>query len=373
MTTKPNTLLSSIALILFFVVLIAVIIGAGVFVMLSSRQAEPESVVVIVVQDTPTSRFPTLPPLWTNTPTLTLTPTRAPTLTRTPLTPSRTPSVTPTLTPSLTFTPSPTPTITLTPTLVVPTQPPAAANGYVPPLPPNASRHAREIYARGLAAGNNPHAFSKVGDCHSTFPNFLGEYDTPNMYNLSAQYDYLRATIIQFKGSFAHESMVASNGDTLDAMLDPKWANPNVCKSGETPLECEVRTHKPSIMFVSLGTNEFLYTSDHYESQMRRLIYYLLDHGVVPIIATKADNREFTNYLNPINARLAKEYEVPFWDFWSAVQSLPNHGLAENYIHLSYSTRIFYFDDPAALQLGWTIRNLTGLQALDAVWRGVRQ
>ncbi|MBI5348388.1 MAG: SGNH/GDSL hydrolase family protein [Chloroflexi bacterium] len=339
MTTKPNTLLSSIALILFFVVLIAVIIGAGVFVMLSSRQAEPESVVVIVVQDTPTSRFPTLPPLWTNTPTLTLTPTRAPTLTRTPLTPSRTPSVTPTLTPS----------------------------------PPNASRHAREIYARGLAAGNNPHAFSKVGDCHSTFPNFLGEYDTPNMYNLIAQYDYLHATIIQFKGSFAHESMVASNGDTLDAMLDPKWANPNVCKSGETPLECEVRTHKPSIMFVSLGTNEFLYTSDHYESQMRRLIYYLLDHGVVPIIATKADNREFTNYLNPINARLAKEYEVPFWDFWSAVQPLPNHGLAENYIHLSYSTRIFYFDDPAALQLGWTIRNLTGLQALDAVWRGVRQ
>jgi hypothetical protein len=373
MTTKLNTLISSIALILFFVVLIAVIIGAGVFVMLSSRQAEPESVVVMIVPDTPTSMFPTLPPLWTNTSMPTLTPTRAPTLTRTPLTPSRTPSVTPTLTPSLTFTPSPTPTITLTPTLVVATQPPAAVNGYVPPLPPNASRHAREIYARGLAAGNNPHAFSKAGDCHSTFPNFLGAYDTPNTYHLSAQYDYLRATIVQFKGSFARDSLVASNGQTLDMMLDAKWANPNVCKGGETPLECEVRTHKPSIMFVSLGTNEFLYTSEHYEAQMRRLIFYLLDHGVVPIIATKADNREFTNHFNRINERLAKEYEVPFWDFWSAVQQLPNHGLAENYIHLSYSTRIFYFDDPAALQLGWTIRNLTGLQTLDAVWRGVKQ
>jgi hypothetical protein len=372
MTTKSDTLLSSIALILFFAVLIAAIIGAGVFVMPSSRQAEPETVVVILVSDTPVSMFPTFPPLWTNTPTLTLTHTRAPTLIRTPLTPSRTPTVTPTFTPRLTFTPSPTPTITLTPTLVVATQPPAAANGYVPPLPPNASRHAREIYARGLAAGNNPRAFSKAGDCHSTFPNFLGAYDAPNTYNLSGQYDYLRATIVQFKGSFARESMVASNGQTLDMMLDARWANPNVCKSGETPLACEVRAHKPSIMFVSLGTNEFLDTSDHYESQMRRLIFYLLDHGVVPIMATKADNREFTNYLNPINARLAKEYDVPFWDFWSAVQPLPNHGLAENYIHLSYSTHIFYFDDPAAMQLGWTIRNLTGLQALDAVWRGVR-
>lgn len=372
MSTKSNTIISSIALIIFFIVLIIAIGSVGIFVLLQPRQDDPVPVVVILVSDTPISMFPTLPPLWTNTPTPTLTLTRALTLTRTPLTPSRTPTVTPTLTPSLTFTSSPTPTITLTPTLVVATQPPAAVNGYVPPLPPNASRHAREIYARGLAAGNNPRAFSKAGDCHSAFPNFLGEYDTPNTYNLSAQYDYLRATLVQFKGSFAHESMVASNGQTLDMMLDARWANPNVCKGGETPLECEVRTHKPSIMFVSLGTNEFLYTSDHYESQMRRLIFYLLDHGVVPIISTKADNREFTNYLNPINARLAKEYDVPFWDFWSAVQGLPNHGLAENYIHLSYSTRIFYFDDPAALQLGWTIRNLTGLQALDAVWRGVR-
>jgi len=372
MSTRRSTIISSIVLVIFFVSLIVVIGGVGIFVLLQPRQDDPAPVVVLIVEDTPTSMFPTLPPLWTNTPTPTLTPTRAPTLTHTIRPPSLTPSVTPTLTPTLTLTPSLTPTITLTPTLAVATQPPPAVNGYVPPLPPNASRHAREIYQRGLALGNNPHSFSKAGDCHSTFPNFLGAYDTPNAYNLSAHYEYLRAAIVQFKGSFARDSLVASNGDTLDAMLDPKWANPNVCKSGETPLACEVRTHKPSIMFVSLGTNEFLYTSEHYEAQMRRLIFYLLDHGVVPIISTKADNREFTNRLNPINERLAKEYEVPFWDFWSAVQELPNRGLAENNIHLSYSTRIFYFDDPAAMQLGWTIRNLTGLQALDAVWRGVK-
>jgi hypothetical protein len=31
-----------------------------------------------------------------------------------------------------------------------------------------------------------------------------------------------------------------------------------------------------------------------------------------------------------------------------------------------------YFDDPAQMKTGWTIRNLTGLQALDAVRKGLQ-
>lgn len=30
-----------------------------------------------------------------------------------------------------------------------------------------------------------------------------------------------------------------------------------------------------------------------------------------------------------------------------------------------------YFDDPVQMQTGGTLRNLTGLQALDVVWRGL--
>ncbi|MBI5961421.1 MAG: hypothetical protein HY866_21960, partial [Chloroflexi bacterium] len=41
------------------------------------------------------------------------------------------------------------------------------------PVIPAVSETAREIYARGLAAGNNPQAFSKVGDCQNVEAYFL--------------------------------------------------------------------------------------------------------------------------------------------------------------------------------------------------------
>ena len=40
----------------------------------------------------------------------------------------------------------------------------------LPVVPLTISDRAREIYQRGLIMGNDPHAFSKVGDCHSTNP-----------------------------------------------------------------------------------------------------------------------------------------------------------------------------------------------------------
>ncbi len=261
----------------------------------------------------------------------------------------------------------PTPTHTLTPTPI----PPPPADPYTFLAPPSVSARAREIYRRGLQLGNNPRAFSKAGDCHSDVPNFLGEFDS-GRYSLG-KYGYLQHTINQFKGSFAPKSLAAASGSNLAMIINPLWADPKLCGRTEKPLECEVRTHKPSIMFVAMGTNEYNYSPEDYETQMRVVLDYLISKGVLPILVTKADQREgLKDILNPINRRLAKEYDVPLWDFWAASQKLPNKGLAENKIHLTYSVDIFHFDSPEALELGWTIRNLTGLQALDVVWRGVR-
>lgn len=261
----------------------------------------------------------------------------------------------------------PTPTHTLTPTPI----PPPPADPYTFLAPPSVSARAREIYRRGLQLGNNPRAFSKAGDCHSDVPNFLGEFDS-GRYSLG-KYGYLQHTINQFKGSFAPPSLAAASGRNLAAIINPLWADPKVCRGSEKPIECEVRTHKPSIMFVAMGTNEYNYSPEDYETQMRVVLDYLVSKGVLPIIVTKADQREgLKEFLNPINRRLAKEYDVPLWDFWVASQKLPNKGLAENKIHLTYSVDIFHFDSPEALELGWTIRNLTGLQALDVVWQAVK-
>jgi hypothetical protein len=44
--------------------------------------------------------------------------------------------------------------------------------------------------------------------------------------------------------------------------------------------------------------------------------------------------------------------------------------LQEDGAHLTLGAN--NFADPAALKTGWAVRNLTALQVLDAVWRGVQ-
>jgi hypothetical protein len=102
---------------------------------------------------------------------------------------------------------------------------------------------------------------------------------------------------------------------------------------------------------------------------MRQILDTLLAQNVVPILSTKGDNLEGDHRINQTIACLAQEYDLPLWNFWSAIQPLPNHGLQRDLEHLTYG--ITDFDDPDAMQSAWTVRNLTALQALDAVWRNV--
>ena len=68
----------------------------------------------------------------------------------------------------------------------------------LPVVPTSLSERVRQIYQRGLEMGNDPHAFSKVGDCHSTNPYFLADYDLgPDVYNLG-DYADLQPTIDYF-------------------------------------------------------------------------------------------------------------------------------------------------------------------------------
>jgi hypothetical protein len=99
------------------------------------------------------------------------------------------------------------------------------------------------------------------------------------------------------------------------------------------------------------------------------VVEYVLSQEVVPILATKADNVEGDNSINAAITRVAYEYEVPLWNFWSAAYPLPDHGLSPDGFHLTFARD--YFDDPVRMQSAWPWRNLTALQAIDAVWRAV--
>jgi hypothetical protein len=281
-------------------------------------------------------------------------------------TPTRTASRTPTVSSA---TPSATPTVTSTST-ATPTPTLAPDAWQFLPVAAAAGENARRIYRDGQGFGNDPRAFSILGDCLSLPVRMFYNFGlSPSHYNLGDYY-YLQPAIDWFKDSFERLSVSLGNGFNTAAVLSPLRSNRALCRSDENPMACEYRIHRPSFAIISLGTDDYRIPPDTYEQRMREIIEYTISAGIVPILATKADNREGKNAFNRIVAGLAYEYDVPLWNFWAAVQSIPNRGLADAGGHLTWGDP-YNFANPSSLQFGIPLRNLTALQSLDAVWRGV--
>jgi hypothetical protein len=236
------------------------------------------------------------------------------------------------------------------------------------PVIPAVGETTRELYQIGQANGNRPQAFSKIGDGEISAEWFLTAFDQgENYYDLGA-YQNLAPVIEYFDESFGRIGMAARRGFNTQRILDPAESDRASCEAGESPLTCELRLHRPAFAILSLGTNQ-VWQPEEYEQGMRQMLDILLSKNIVPILSTKGDNLEGDHRINRTIACLAQAYDVPLWNFWAAIQSLPNHGLQPDLEHLTYG--ITDFDDEHAMQTAWTIRNLTALQALDAVWRGV--
>jgi hypothetical protein len=229
------------------------------------------------------------------------------------------------------------------------------------PVVPAATIRSQQIYQQGLALGNDPHAFSKIGDCQSVTAAFFGIYEQPGAYQLPQAYQQLQQTIDWFRGSFGRDSQAVRGGFNVASVLSSLWADPKVCQAGETPLDCEFRLHKPSLVLISMETGFEGRTAAVYEKYMRRIIEYTVAHGASPILATKADNFEGDQSINLTTAKLAAEYDLPLWNFWRAVQPLADHGMdmeRNDKFHISVEA--------------WNVRSFTGLEALDSVWKGVQ-
>lgn len=237
------------------------------------------------------------------------------------------------------------------------------------PIVPTVTDTARDIYQRGLSMGNQPDAFAKVGDCQNVSSYFLAVYDVPGEYRLG-EFDHLQSTIDHFNGSWSRESVAVDNGFNVASVLSPLWNDPERCDADETPLACEQRLHQPSIVLISMETWWGGRDSGDYEAYLSQIVEFWIERGVVPILGTKADNLEGDHQLNAAVARVAQRYDVPLWNFWRAVQTLPGYGLTTDDFHLTFARN--FFDDPNRLRYGWPVRNLTALQALDAVYRGLQ-
>lgn len=265
---------------------------------------------------------------------------------------ANTPVIPPTITstPTVTVTPGPSPTATQD------ARPdPASWEGWAPV--PTVSARAREIYQAGLKLGNNPQAFSTIGDCQSEPEVFLGVYERGG-YALG-DYKYLQKTIDYFKGSFNRKSAAVKDGMSVASVLNPMWNDPAQCRADEKPIDCELRVHKPALMFVNLGTNWKNGGPTAYEKYLREIVQELVDRGVVPVLTTKADNIEGDNSLNLATARVAHDFDVPLMNWWATAGTLPDHGLDPSRDNVYLTVQ------------GWNLRNFTALLTLDAVRVGL--
>ncbi len=253
---------------------------------------------------------------------------------------------------------------TSSPTRTATTLPPNSWQS-LPVIPAQVSARTRQIYSIGLGLGQDPPVFSRIGDCASAAPAFLVGFD--GNYNLG-EYTALQLAIDYFKGSFKRPSLAAKAGLNSAGLLSKLWTGKE-CLKNESLLDCQYRLDRPAFALIAIGTNEAYYVHKEpgsFERNMRLILEDTISKGIVPVLATKADDVEGDGSINATIARLAQEYELPLWNFWRAVQSLPNQGMVEPEHLSSVSYANFTdFSNPHSMEYGMQVRNLTALQMLD--------
>lgn len=248
-------------------------------------------------------------------------------------------------------------------------------------LPSNVEERVRLIFERGQELGNHPDVFSKVGDSITVAPHmftpigegeyFLGEYEY-----LQGVIDFYSITDAREGNSFVNPSLAAAVGWSTSVMFDTDFSNPDLCEPDETPLICEYRVVKPSVVLIMLGTNDLSFNSvETYRGNIAGIVDYSVDQGVIPILSTIPSREGYEDKVMTFNAavaEVAQDFAVPLWDYYTVMQTLPNSGLDSDGTHPSIPPKGV---EGAAdfhtynLPYGYVMRNLTALQMLDAVWR----
>jgi LysM repeat protein len=232
---------------------------------------------------------------------------------------------------------------------------------------------AKEIFQSGQALGNHADVFAVVGDSNSASPLFLEPFDTGD-YRLG-DYGYLEDTVRYFKGSFRFTTVAAVVGFDTRKLMDPARADQARCGPNESPLACEYRLKKPSVALILIGTNDAP-SWQGFEARYRPIVEYTLAQGIVPILMTKGDDLEAQkygappDYINNIIVKLSREYGVPLVDLYQVAARLPANGFVSDGFHYNVppDAKTAYFTGEH-MNYGYTVRNLTALQALDAARR----
>jgi len=237
------------------------------------------------------------------------------------------------------------------------------------------------VYLAGLALGNHPNVFAKIGDSITVSPQFLapigyGQYNLRDYGSLADAVNFFGAGWARTGNPFVNTSLAAKGGWSSFSLVAGSTSDKTYCHTNESPVQCEIRLTRPSIALILIGTNDILSSSaEGYQANLRRIVSDCLAQGVIPVLSTlppflRAGYEGRVAELNGVIVGVAAENDIPLWNFWAALQGLPNQGMGSDGVHPAWAPNATDFT-LANLQYGSTMRNLTALQVLDALWRGV--
>lgn len=223
----------------------------------------------------------------------------------------------------------------------------------------------RALYTAGLKKGNNPTAFSALGDSTIAGGLFLERFSDKNVK--LGDFAYLQPALIAFRDSFTRTSASVRIGLHSWTALNPVWADKKRCEPNENGIDCEFRLNKPSILFIHLGANDT--ANSVFDKNMRKIVEHVMTAGVVPVLITKAEPPDSNTKANNDSLRaIAKIHNVPLIDFDKLTATLPAYGLGEDNVHMTNFGKPDY-NNPALFKSGHAMHNLVALIALDAIWR----
>ncbi|MBX3086232.1 MAG: SGNH/GDSL hydrolase family protein [Anaerolineae bacterium] len=250
----------------------------------------------------------------------------------------------------------------------------------IPPLRGGVASQVRALVRTGKRLGNRLNVFSKIGDSITAFPYFLvpvgaGGLQLGGYGNLQDTVNFFMTETARTSNSFANHSLGAREAWTTADLLDPAQADGSVCEAGETPLSCELRVVKPSVALIMIGTND-LVVGDvaGFRSRLTQIIRVVKRAGVVPVLSTIPNRFDPEAVLanvgayNDVIVQIANNQAIPLWNYWLALDPLPENGVSTDHVHPSVpadgNTAVL---DDAHLSYGFPMRNLTALQVLDAL------
>lgn len=227
--------------------------------------------------------------------------------------------------------------------------------------------------------------FIKVGDSISASHEFLHCFATEDVDLDGQGYGALSPAHEYFQQSGEDDvSPYARVSHAARASMTAAWA----LEGDPNPATMEVEEMSPAFALVMFGTNDLQYAGEDAPADvkygwmlenMRSLIDWHIERGVLPVLYSIPPYRGQYQQLrqlipgyNHLLRALAGSRMVPFVDYYTSMTVLPNEGLRADGVHPSADyIRLCRFDEEG-LQLGYNLRNLLTLEALDRLWRVTR-